>query len=212
MSDTFRSLCVDLVDVLKLHCRDCEFSWEVIERAEKLLSQSEPEFTAEEIDMNAAPCSQKTSTPPEPEVLTSEEILDINDQVTKAFPPIHHEAKVLDPLEYSRELEVRKARAFYNLGLQHKITSSQSSGYSETEGLTDEELIELRENFERILCDARSSGGPTVGNIALAGHLLDAVSTRFSRPHAATPAKLEILVDITAELEGNTTTTTQEKS
>jgi hypothetical protein len=49
MSDTFRSLCVDLVDVLKLHCRDCEFSWEVIERTEKLLSQSEPEFTAEEL-------------------------------------------------------------------------------------------------------------------------------------------------------------------
>jgi hypothetical protein len=48
MSDTFRSLCVDLVDVLKLHCNDCEFSWGVIERTEKLLSQSEPEFTAEE--------------------------------------------------------------------------------------------------------------------------------------------------------------------
>jgi hypothetical protein len=49
MSDTFRSLCVDLVDVLKLHCNDCEFSWEVIERTEKLLSQSEPGFTDDEL-------------------------------------------------------------------------------------------------------------------------------------------------------------------
>ncbi len=49
MCDTFRSLCVELVDELKLHCRDCEFSWEVIERTEKLLSQSEPEFTDDEL-------------------------------------------------------------------------------------------------------------------------------------------------------------------
>jgi hypothetical protein len=50
---------------------------------------------------------------------------------------------------------------------------------------TGEELIELRKHFERILCDARSFGGPVVGNIALADHLLNAVSARYSRPNVA---------------------------
>jgi hypothetical protein len=50
---------------------------------------------------------------------------------------------------------------------------------------TGEGLIELRKHFERILCDARSSGGPVVGNIALADHLLNAVSARYSRPPSA---------------------------
>ena len=38
-----------------------------------------------------------------------------------------------------------------------------------------ERLPELRGMFERILCVARSSGGLTVGNIQLAGRLIDAV-------------------------------------
>jgi hypothetical protein len=38
-----------------------------------------------------------------------------------------------------------------------------------------ERLPELRGMFERILCVARSSGGPLVGNIQLADRLLDAV-------------------------------------
>jgi hypothetical protein len=38
-----------------------------------------------------------------------------------------------------------------------------------------ERLPELRGMFERILCVARSSGGPTVGNIQLADRLIDAV-------------------------------------
>jgi hypothetical protein len=49
-------------------------------------------------------------------------------------------------------------------------------------GPSDEEWDELRAHFERILCDARSSGGPVVGNIALADHLINAVYARFGRP------------------------------
>jgi hypothetical protein len=41
--------------------------------------------------------------------------------------------------------------------------------------LVAERLPELRGMFERILCVARSSGGPTVGNIQLADRLIDAV-------------------------------------
>jgi hypothetical protein len=41
--------------------------------------------------------------------------------------------------------------------------------------LCAEQLPELRGMFERILCVARSSDGPTVGNIQLADRLIDAV-------------------------------------
>lgn len=41
--------------------------------------------------------------------------------------------------------------------------------------LCTEQLPELREMFERILCAARSSGGLAVGNIQLADRLIDAV-------------------------------------
>ena len=41
--------------------------------------------------------------------------------------------------------------------------------------LCDEQLPELRGMFERILCVARSSGGPAIGNIQLADRLIDAV-------------------------------------
>ena len=41
--------------------------------------------------------------------------------------------------------------------------------------LCAEQLPELRGMFERILCVARSSRGPTVGNIQLADRLIDAV-------------------------------------
>jgi hypothetical protein len=43
------------------------------------------------------------------------------------------------------------------------------------QALCAEQLTELRGMFERILYVARSSGGPTVGNIQLADRLIDAV-------------------------------------
>ena len=43
------------------------------------------------------------------------------------------------------------------------------------QALCAEQLPELRGMFERILCVARSSDGPTVGNIELADRLIDAV-------------------------------------
>jgi hypothetical protein len=53
--------------------------------------------------------------------------------------------------------------------------------------LCAEQLPELRGMFERILCIARSSGGPTVGNIQLADRLIDAVVSWFQN----LPAQLE---------------------
>ncbi len=47
------------------------------------------------------------------------------------------------------------------------------------QALCAEQLPELRGMFERILCVARSSGGPTVGNIQLADRLIDAVVNWF---------------------------------
>ena len=41
--------------------------------------------------------------------------------------------------------------------------------------LCAEQLPELRGMFERILCIARSSDGPAIGNIQLADRLIDAV-------------------------------------
>jgi hypothetical protein len=43
------------------------------------------------------------------------------------------------------------------------------------QALCAEQLPELRGMFERILCVARSSDGPTVGHIQLADQLIDAV-------------------------------------
>jgi hypothetical protein len=52
----------------------------------------------------------------------------------------------------------------------------------EPQGASEKEWDELRAHFCRILCDARSSGGPVVNNIALADHLINAVYARWGRP------------------------------
>jgi hypothetical protein len=52
----------------------------------------------------------------------------------------------------------------------------------EPQGPSEKEWDELRAHFERILCDALSSGGPVVGNIALADHLINAVYARWGHP------------------------------
>ena len=62
--------------------------------------------------------------------------------------------------------------------------------------LCAEQLPELRGMFERILCVARSSGGPTVGNIQLADQLLDAVvswsATTLAQSEPQGPTKGDI--------------------
>jgi hypothetical protein len=58
--------------------------------------------------------------------------------------------------------------------------------------LCAEQLPELRGMFERILCIARSSGGPTVGNIELADRLIDAVVS-WSENLRAQPESDELL-------------------
>jgi GNAT superfamily N-acetyltransferase len=50
-----------------------------------------------------------------------------------------------------------------------------TNGKTKMQALCAEQLTELRGMFERILYVARSSGGPTVGNIQLADRLIDAV-------------------------------------
>jgi hypothetical protein len=61
------------------------------------------------------------------------------------------------------------------------------------EGSADDGLPELRGCFERILCVARSSDGPTVGNIQLADRLIKAVITRWRRPAVSPVAVSERL-------------------
>jgi hypothetical protein len=130
MSDTFRSLCVDLVDVLKLHCNDCEFSWGVIERTEKLLSQSEPEFTTEEIDMNAAPWSLLTPTQSS-----------LEEALRDAIGGLRYIEQ-----HYGRLYGVGWDRVYNNAELllceDPKTTLTQSSDYSEPEELTDDDIEE----------------------------------------------------------------------
>jgi len=48
---------------------------------------------------------------PEPEGLTDEELLAIQDQAVASFPPIHPDVQALSAVEYARELQIRKARA-----------------------------------------------------------------------------------------------------
>jgi hypothetical protein len=127
MSDTFRSLCVELVDELKLHCNDCEFSWGVIERTKKLLSQSEPEFTAEEVEMIAAPWSLLTPTQSS-----------LEEALRDAIGGLRYIEQ-----QYGRLYGVGWDRVYNNaellLGGVSKTTSTQSSDYSEPEELIGEE-------------------------------------------------------------------------
>jgi hypothetical protein len=62
--------------------------------------------------------------------------------------------------------------------------------------LCAEQLPELRGMFERILCVARSSGGPTVANIQLADRLINAVviwsENSLARPEPVGPTDEEL--------------------
>ena len=63
--------------------------------------------------------------------------------------------------------------------------------------LCDEQLPELRGMFERILCVARSSGGPAIGNIQLADRLIDAVvswsDAALAQPEPEGPTDEELM-------------------
>ena len=63
--------------------------------------------------------------------------------------------------------------------------------------LCDEQLPELRAMFERILCVARSSGGPAIGNIQLADRLIDAVvswsDAALAQPEPEGPTDEELM-------------------
>jgi hypothetical protein len=91
-------------------------------------------------------------------------------------------ADLRDALRYHRE-QTRPINRTTEVLARADLALAQS----EPQGISEKEWDELRAHFERILCDARSSGGPVVGNIALADHLINAVYARFGRATFAQP-------------------------
>jgi streptomycin 6-kinase len=87
-----------------------------------------------------------------------------------------------DELDHYRQLLMDDRRETHALAAEARAALAQP----EPQGPSEKEWDELRAHFERILCDARSSGGPVVGNIALADHLINAMYARFG-PHCALP-------------------------
>jgi len=86
----FRALCAELLDALEIQLDELRFDNRLCKRARAALS-----------DPEQGP--------------TDEQILAIQDQVVASFPPIHPEAQNLSAIEYSRVLEIRKARAVLQL-------------------------------------------------------------------------------------------------
>jgi hypothetical protein len=76
------------------------------------------------------------------------------------------------------------------------MTDMTANQPTDWRALCADQLPELRGMFERILCVARSSGGPTVGNIQLADRLIDAVvswsATALAQPEPQGPTDEEI--------------------
>jgi hypothetical protein len=91
MTDYFRALCAELVDVATAHCHPDDdavgYCAAVLARARAALAQ------------------------PEPERPTDEELCQILHQAVCDFPPTHPDALNLDVRQYEIALQLRKARA-----------------------------------------------------------------------------------------------------